>query len=124
MDKHLLTDIDTDLRMAWCSVCQNLVKIKTDGIRKRDGQQYWRCLNKHRETRHSASRPWRAYKGPVCEECGFVPRHSCQLAVDHIDGDKANNTPENYQTLCHNCHAYKTHINRDYLPKSLGSTLT
>lgn len=37
----------------------------------------------------------------------------CQLGVDHIDGDRENNDPHNHQTLCHNCHAYKTKINRD-----------
>jgi hypothetical protein len=52
--------------------------------------------------------PWRVAKGPICELCGFVPVHPCQLDVDHIDGDKSNNDPANYQTLCANCHRLKT----------------
>jgi len=45
----------------------------------------------------------------VCEECGwdtvnpfngFVP-----VQVDHIDGDRTNNTRENLKVLCPNCHS-------------------
>jgi len=46
-----------------------------------------------------------------------------QLDADHIDGNPSNNTEENIQTLCKNCHAIKTHLNKDYLTngrKSLG----
>jgi len=124
MDKHLLTDIDTDLLIGWCSICQNLVKIRKSKVNKISGEIYWVCYNRYRDSNNRYSKPWRLHKGDVCEECGFVPKHSCQLAVDHIDGDKANNTPENYQTLCHNCHTYKTYMKQDYMPKSLGSTLT
>lgn len=43
-----------------------------------------------------------------CECCGFVPVHKIQLHLDHKDGNRANNHPSNYQTLCANCHALKT----------------
>ena len=38
---------------------------------------------------------------------------SCMLEMDHIDGERWNNVPENVQTLCRNCHAYKTKYNGD-----------
>lgn len=46
-----------------------------------------------------------------------------QLDVDHIDGNPTNNSKENLQTLCKNCHHVKTHLNKDYLTegrKALG----
>jgi 5-methylcytosine-specific restriction endonuclease McrA len=49
--------------------------------------------------------------------CGFVPVHSCQLDVDHIDGNRNNNDLANLQTLCANCHRLKTKLNKDYLKK-------
>ena len=60
------------------------------------------------------SRVWINYKKSICEKCGFIPEHSCQLDVDHIDGNKQNNDPSNFQTLCSNCHRLKTHINNEY----------
>jgi HNH endonuclease len=58
--------------------------------------------------------PWKKYKAKLCEKCGFVPVHSCQLDVDHIDGNIKNNSISNYQTLCANCHRLKTLMNKDY----------
>jgi len=49
-----------------------------------------------------------ASKGNKCEICGFIPKHPCQLDVDHIDGDVKNNDPNNLQTICANCHRLKT----------------
>lgn len=40
-----------------------------------------------------------------------------QLQLDHIDGDRYNNDPNNHQTLCACCHAYKTHIEQDHLTR-------
>lgn len=56
-------------------------------------------------------------KGPLCEACGFIPEHSCQLDVDHIDGSKLNTAPDNFQTLCSNCHRLKTYKNGDWFTK-------
>jgi 5-methylcytosine-specific restriction endonuclease McrA len=36
------------------------------------------------------------------------------LDADHIDGNPHNRNPDNYQTLCKSCHAYKTNIQKDY----------
>lgn len=60
-------------------------------------------------------RPYLKYKKGYCECCGFLPTHSCQLDVDHVDGNHKNNNPDNLQTLCANCHRLKTFLNRDWL---------
>lgn len=52
------------------------------------------------------------FKKDVCENCGFVPVHPSQLDIDHIDGNRRNNSPENLKTLCANCHRLKTHLER------------
>lgn len=52
-------------------------------------------------------------KGDRCELCGFAAVWTGQLDVDHIDGDRDNNSPANLQTLCANCHRLKTHQERD-----------
>jgi hypothetical protein len=62
-------------------------------------------------------KPWAKYKKAVCECCSFVPVNACQLDVDHIDGDKENNSIDNFQTLCANCHRLKTHLSQDYSNK-------
>lgn len=56
-------------------------------------------------------------KKDYCEnaDCTATIVESVQLTVDHEDGDKNNVSEENLVTLCHNCHALKTHTNRDYL---------
>jgi hypothetical protein len=66
--------------------------------------------------------PYRQHRAAYCEnrdgrlgyKCRCTIRISAQLQVDHIDGDPTNNKPENLQTLCANCHIYKTHANKDY----------
>ncbi len=45
--------------------------------------------------------------------CVATIEDSCMLEMDHIDSDKWNNVPDNIQTLCRNCHAYKTKYNGD-----------
>ena len=62
-------------------------------------------------------KPWVRHKGDRCESCGFVPEHPCQLDVDHIDGNKFNNSLDNYMTLCANCHRLKTYQNGDFYNK-------
>lgn len=54
------------------------------------------------------------HKKTSCEHCGFVALHPCQLDIDHIDGNRANNDPSNYRTLCSNCHRLKTQLQRDH----------
>lgn len=64
-----------------------------------------------------SKRPWRRYLESQCSRCGFIPEDPCQLDVDHIDGNRSNNTPTNFQTLCANCHRLKTKQQKDYLAR-------
>lgn len=56
-------------------------------------------------------------KLPYCEICGFEAKIQMQLDIDHIDGDHTNEDLSNLQTLCANCHRYKTYLNKDFLKK-------
>ena len=59
-------------------------------------------------------KPYTRFKKGFCGFCGFVPVHSCQLDVDHINGKHDDNREENLQTLCANCHRLKTYVNKDW----------
>lgn len=73
------------------------------------------CLKANRAGRINKARETRLrYKKPACEHCGFVALHPCQLDVDHIDGNRDNDSPSNFRTLCANCHRLKTHLSGDY----------
>lgn len=63
-------------------------------------------------------RYYRRFLKAACEFCGFKPIHICQLDVDHKNGNKSDNSEENLQTLCANCHRLKTQLNKEYLKKS------
>jgi len=60
----------------------------------------------------------RAQKGHWCVKCGFAPNNRAELDIDHIDGDRSNNAPENVQTLCRPCHIEKTKASQDWKKKS------
>ncbi len=62
---------------------------------------------------HKYSQAYYSFKKGICEDCGFVAKHKCQLDVDHIDGDRDNNSLINLKTLCANCHRLKTLLNKD-----------
>lgn len=49
-----------------------------------------------------------------CAICDHVAYDTCQMDVDHIDGNKENNNPSNLQVLCVNCHRLKTRLNQDH----------
>jgi len=76
------------------------------------------CKQKASDKRNNRTnlrkRPYIIHKKGVCEECGFIPVNSCQLDVDHLDGNNKNNEVSNLQTLCANCHRLKTYTNRDW----------
>lgn len=40
----------------------------------------------------------------ICELCGFIPKHACQMDIHHIDENHTNNDPVNIKVLCANCH--------------------
>ena len=46
--------------------------------------------------------------------CNYEIKILSQLELDHIDGNPYNNV-NNHQTLCCNCHKFKTITNKDHL---------
>jgi 5-methylcytosine-specific restriction endonuclease McrA len=76
--------------------------------------KYFLWCSTHRVDRYQR------YKKDYCENedgrLGFIceanPLLLVMLQVNHKDGNRKNNKKENLQTLCANCHAYKT-INYD-----------
>ncbi|MEU0075131.1 HNH endonuclease signature motif containing protein [Streptomyces sp. NPDC006332] len=66
-------------------------------------------------TRENGSPDWRVRQGLVllrgqrCEKCGWAEVNPVSgrvpLHVDHIDGDRTKNRPEDLRLLCPNCHA-------------------
>lgn len=83
-----------------------------NGIDSKTGKQRWKTLCNCCDKKERY--PYKLAKKEVCEKCGFVPIHPCQLDVDHIDGDKENMSLDNLMTLCANCHRLKTQMNRDW----------
>lgn len=54
------------------------------------------------------------FKTLLCSICGFTATHTIQLDIDHKDGTRYNNNPENLQCLCSNCHRLKGLLNGDF----------
>ena len=112
---HKLTDIDEDLRIAYCYGCDNLVKLQRSNSTEA-AKTIWRCANKHKATLENKYKPYKVHKKDACEnpDCTATIISDRQLSVDHIDGNHDNNDPANLKTLCLNCHAYKTYMNGDF----------
>lgn len=56
-----------------------------------------RCIRKHL-----------LKKNTICSECGITTHYNgkpISLQLDHIDGDRSNNSLENCRLLCPNCHS-------------------
>ena len=70
----------------------------------------------------NSKHPYRKHRKEYCEnkdgrlgfKCRYKILHTGQLQVDHINGNPEDNKIKNLQTLCANCHIYKTHLNEDY----------
>lgn len=106
---HRLTHVDRDNKQAVCSNC-GPVRIKVNNI---SGKIRCRkAFNKEKNT--SAKKNYQLLKGLVCNKCGFIAEHPCQIDLDHIDGDPQNNESSNLESLCANCHRLKTFLNRDW----------
>lgn len=67
-------------------------------------------------------------RGEKCELCGWSERNkftgNIPIEVHHIDGDYTNNTIENLQLLCPNCHSltetYKNHNKKGRKKRSVS----
>lgn len=92
-----------------CKICGR--PAKSSGIQ--NGKRKWKnvCACCH-DAKYKA--PWKMQRGKVCEFCGFIPVNSCQLDIDHKNGNKEDNSEANLQTLCANCHRLKTFLNKDW----------
>ena len=69
----------------------------------------------YRSVCNTCHRRGRSFKGDHCEwpGCNFIIEDRIQLDVDHKDGNRANNDPNNVWTLCANHHRLKTKQNKD-----------
>lgn len=113
-----------ELTRPLCIKCNKCLAAKSGSI-KSHGKQYYKreCTGCAKERVHGKRhpykvskkyiRPWIQYKKDRCEACGFMADYPCQLDVDHIDGNRDNNNPNNFQTLCANCHRLKTFLSKD-----------
>lgn len=96
--------------------CGNLCK--TNGYNSKGRVKYQSICSPCAKSKHSEKKmKLKRLKGDSCSLCGFIPVHSCQLDVDHIDGNRDNNDKSNLMTLCANCHRLKTFINKDWASK-------
>lgn len=85
-----------------------------------NGRWHKYCSLHHRMKYNMKNGKWLNHRKDFCENvdgrlgftCTSTILISEQLEVDHKDGDKANNTPENLQTLCACCHRVKTYNDR------------
>jgi hypothetical protein len=92
-------------RSASMSIYQRTCKCCGKHIQGRPDKLF---CNRNCKTRFRRS-PYVSYKKMICEICDFTAKHRCQLDVHHMDGNHMNNSPENLQTVCANCHRLITH---------------
>lgn len=122
--RHELSEIDEENALGYCSGCQTIVKLKPRyNPNAKTVNSKWRCKRKFDYKWNLLYKPYRLHKKEACEKCGFSALHPAQLHVDHIDGDNSNNDPENLQTLCANCHAYKTAMKADWKPNKFSQSI-
>lgn len=115
---HRLSEIDEENRHGTCSICGR-VKL----YRKRRGDRItWKCIIKYYSYLQGKPNIYgkfkhKKFRKDVCEKCGFIPVHYCQLDVHHVDNNHSNNSLDNLQTLCANCHRLETQKGREFDPE-------
>lgn len=112
------------LKLAKENGFETIAEYKNHQLQKLAKAKGFETITEYLNSKH----PYRKHRKDYCEnidgrlgyECTAKIVWSGQLDVDHIDGNPTNQTEENLQTLCKNCHSYKTMINEDY--RSTGRT--
>jgi hypothetical protein len=68
------------------------------------------CDSCHRNKYHKYYGTYRYKKHQKfnCEVCGFIPIDDFQLEVHHMDGNHKNDSNDNIQIVCANCHKLLT----------------
>lgn len=102
----------------------SVTEYQTDRLTKIAKEKGFKSLTDFLNSKH----PYRKHRKNYCENVDGRLGYKCtativwngQLDVDHIDGNPTNQAEHNLQTLCKNCHSYKTITNKDY--KSTGRT--
>ena len=115
---HRLSDIDEGAQTGICANCGPVgLRIKREA-----GRATWRCRasKQKQKTKWKHKNSYNKHKKDVCENtaCTATIEDTCQLDVDHIDGNKQNNDPSNLMTLCANCHRLKTKLAGDWKPRA------
>lgn len=127
--QHRITNVNAFTKTGTCAICGE-VKVKRH--RQAHGKHGWRCSVKHaagraQERRKQAARngswapsPKAKRKARViaalgsdhCQRCGFEPEHVAQMDVHHKDRNHGNDSPENLELICSNCHRLEHAVDR------------
>ena len=92
----------------FCSSCEQ----KKYGIwEKRKLKDYHQKARYKDLTERIRARYIKALSSLDCQICGFSPVDLCQMDVHHKDGNHANNSEDNLQLLCANCHRLEHALN-------------
>lgn len=116
--RHRLLEISADKKTGVCAVCGPVETARRKSKRESPDGYAYSCAVKRSEERGREKgvgvnrskisgrqiSAYRKHKRQTCERCGFVPVHPIQLDVHHRDFNHCNNTIENLETVCANCH--------------------
>lgn len=103
---HRLSNRNLEAMKADCSLCGPVTVYRSgNSVRCATSKQ---ASNNKRAGPNGYNRR-RRYAAEVghCQNCGFDAMHSCQLDVDHKNGDWKDDQ-DNWWVLCANCHRLKT----------------
>ena len=72
------------------------------------------CDGTTKKNGKTTQKPLVALRGRKCEKCGLIEwlGEPINLQIHHIDGNRSNNSLDNLQLLCPNCHSYTPSFTR------------